>query len=90
MDDPVYSAFEPIPELNRTDADVTVWVLHNRVSYTDTVLDPWFKSTTNFSLGTANLWRADMTLAVLGCTEQYQFCNTDQKCTKLGPLQAMN
>jgi hypothetical protein len=90
INDPLYSGFEPIPELNRTDADVTVWALHNRVLYTDAVLDPWFKSTTNFALGTANLWRADMTLAVLGCTEQYQFCNTQENCTKLGPLQAMD
>jgi hypothetical protein len=90
IDDPLYSGFEPIPELNRTDGDVTLWALHNRALYTDAVLDPWFKSTTNITFGAANLSKADMTLSVLGCVEQYQFCNTEKNCTKLGPLQGMN
>jgi hypothetical protein len=90
INDHLYSSFEPIPELNRTDADVTLWALHNRVAYIDPVLDPWFKATTAQTLGTTDLWKADTTVSVLGCTEQYQFCNTPQNCTKLGPLEVID
>jgi hypothetical protein len=83
------SDFIPIPEFSRDDADVNIWVLQNKVSYTEEVLDPWFKSTTPRTLGTGNVFQSDYTSSSLGCTEQYQFCN-QTSCTELSNLDHIN
>lgn len=77
------SGFAPIPELSRTDADVTVLLLNNRVSYTGKVLDPWFQATLPIGGNRLNeAWISNSTLTGVGCTEQYQFCNSN-RCTPL-------
>lgn len=83
-----YSSFNPIDELNRTDADVTLWVLRNRAIYTGQVHDPFFKATTPWSIGTLQFYKPDSTVGVLACTEQYSFCN-GADCTPLNPLMPM-
>ena len=81
--------FEPIPQLNRGDADVFLWVLHNKATYTEPVLDPWFNSTYSDQLNGGQVWRSSKAASVLGCTEQYQFCGHGN-CTNLGPISDLN
>lgn len=79
------SSFVPIPELNRTDADVTVLLLNNRVGYTGEVKDEWFRASAQIS-GIARLpqaWVSVRTLSGVACTEQIQFCNGD-RCSRIG------
>jgi hypothetical protein len=81
INDPMFSAFSAIPQLNRTDADVSILLLHNRAMYTYPVTDPFFKSTTHRTDASAMFFTADQDLGVIGCTEQYQFCNGALNCT---------
>lgn len=63
--------FDPVPEFNRTDADVSLWVLRNRAYYPGEGLDPFFKATTPYSDGALQLYKSDSTVNVLVCTELY-------------------
>jgi hypothetical protein len=81
------SSFIPIPELNRTDADVTVLFLNNKVAYTGEVTDEWFRASAQIK-GMARLpeaWYSIRTLSGVGCTEQLQFCN-GERCSRIGSL----
>lgn len=61
---------------------MSLWVLRNGLSYTAPVKDPWFSARNPHALGTSQAWRTDMSASVIGCTEQYQFCNKTS-CTNL-------
>ena len=71
--------------MNTTDADVTIIFLAAK-------LDPWFKATISQSETDGNgnnftAYRADRTLDILACTDQYQICNPATKhCTSLTGL----
>jgi hypothetical protein len=58
--------FDPIPDLATTNAETTIWILQNGVSYTGPVYDPWYKSTTRTSLGNSTVWQSDETASALG------------------------
>ena len=77
------SDFSPIPDFQRNDSDVTLTVLYNAAVYFGVVKDPWFKAE-NLS-DSAPVWLPTRYMSVLGCTEQYQFCN-QKRCTPLGGL----
>jgi hypothetical protein len=68
-----------IPDFNRTDADVTLVLLNNKVAYTGEVTDPWFRAPVRGKSGAGlnEAWFASNTLSGVACTEQWQFCNTD-------------
>jgi len=81
------STFSPIPELRVPNRDLVLLFLQNNVNYYKPVLDPWFKASritnlTNFQsrqndrrlLG-LQVFRSARSRSVLGCTEQYEFCN---------------
>jgi hypothetical protein len=51
--------------------------------YTHVVEDPFFRATTHRTDFTAMFFTADQEAGVIGCTEQYQFCNRQNKCTLL-------
>ena len=79
--------WEPDESLNRTDANVVLLMLNqNTVSYLKPSDDPWMPAhqlipPTNM---TEPIWISDYDATVLGCAEQYQFCNPNNgKCTKL-------
>jgi hypothetical protein len=78
MNNSLFSVFEPIPELSRIDADISLIGIENRVQYVDAVQDPLFKATTKLP-GTV-FFSADNPVSIVGCTEQYQFCN-GRRCT---------
>lgn len=82
-----YSEFQPIEELNRDDAEITLFFLAaNNVLYTKAVNDPWFsahRSAGNFTSvsqeGVAQLFYADEPATVLACANQEQFCRPGSK-----------
>ncbi|KAL8872035.1 MAG: hypothetical protein Q9174_002268 [Haloplaca sp. 1 TL-2023] len=72
---------DPIPALNRTDADVTIMFLApNAVTYTSPVYDPLFRATlpyniTDFGGNNNTMYTSDHWAGVLACADQYQFHN---------------
>ncbi|KAL8725056.1 MAG: hypothetical protein Q9166_007587 [cf. Caloplaca sp. 2 TL-2023] len=78
---PYYNITDPIPALNRTDADITlIFLAPNAVSYIRPVLDPWFKATLPFETTDLNgingtRYSADQWVGVLACADQFQFGN---------------
>ncbi|KAK5113614.1 hypothetical protein LTR85_010843 [Meristemomyces frigidus] len=87
------NSWRPIPELNRTDADVTLMILaQNSVTYDEPSDAPWFSAHTQ-----RNATSGDLTVAWyvgddyfnnLACTDQHQFCNpnsdlSEGSCTSL-------
>lgn len=95
-------SFVPIPELNRTDADVNILFLRQEMGmqYTNPVNDPWFEAntpkikTTTSSTGiprNATYYVPDFPISVVGCAMQYQWCDPGTgQCTDLtGRLRAM-
>lgn len=87
IDDPLINTFIPIPALNRTDADITLLTLRNQAMYTSPVNDPFFKATKHRSDYSASFYTSDLDLGMIGCTEQYQFCNGQRNCSKLDAYQ---
>lgn len=82
--------WNPIPALNRTDADVSLYFLaSNKVIYKDPVNDPFFNATipeNSTTLGGIDhtYWMSANYVNVLGCAEQYQICNpVTNGCTEL-------
>ncbi|KAK7184516.1 hypothetical protein DPSP01_013940 [Paraphaeosphaeria sporulosa] len=92
VDNTTASDFKPISDFQRDDADVTLISIFSKAKYTDVVDDPLFNAHNNsFTKGSngKNFSTPTTDLSVLGCTEQYQFCNTvNTKCTKLTGLYA--
>ncbi|ORY10051.1 hypothetical protein BCR34DRAFT_486313 [Clohesyomyces aquaticus] len=80
------SDFKPIPDFQVPDADVTLIQLFRKARYTGKVDDPLFNASVpdpDFK----QYFLPSSDLAVLGCTEQYQFCNIGfDKCTSLTGL----
>jgi hypothetical protein len=59
--------------------------LNNQAVYTGEVRDAWFSATIpeNTTFGIDNVYFPDNPVSLVGCTEQYQFCN-GELCTPLG------
>ncbi|KAL9026518.1 MAG: hypothetical protein Q9180_007472 [Flavoplaca navasiana] len=82
-------AWEPIPAVNRTDGDISIFFLTaNSVSYQEPVIDPFYIATTPKPIqGTdANLtfYSPDFMVNVMACVDQHQFCNPfTRQCTPL-------
>jgi hypothetical protein len=80
------SDFTPIADFQVPNADVTLISIFNKVNYVGHTDDLLFNAQKQSNLST-EFSVATNDLAVLGCTEQYQFCNTaDGKCTELTGL----
>lgn len=88
------NAWYPVDALNRTDADVSLFLLApNSVRYEAPVTDPFYAATTPFNLsidgGTTNYtyYTSDQWVNALACTDQHQYCNpTNKQCTPLTSL----
>lgn len=84
-----HSAWEPIPALNRTDGDISIFFLApNSVTYQEPVTDPFYSATTVTPLlvGGRNLtfYSPDYLVNVMACMDQHQFCNpSTRQCTPL-------
>lgn len=84
------TGWTPIPELIRTDADVTLtFLVQSGLSYEAPVRDPWFMATIPQPLdpnSTENItfYRDNSLPHVLGCADQFQLCTrAHTKCTPL-------
>jgi hypothetical protein len=77
--------WEPVSELNRTDADVTLMMLtQNAIGYLARSDDPWMPAHTPVG----DTWIGDYLVNLLACIDQYQICNPNKgagpsACTKL-------
>ena len=85
------SPWQPIPDLNRTDGDVTLIMLNqNDIYYEVPSDDPWIPAHTKTNKG--DIYIRDYYANLLGCVDQYQVCNPNtghSACTKLsgfGPV----
>lgn len=69
--------WSPIPELRRSDADVSIFIISaNSVYYYDAVSDPLFAANVIVTAGPYTFHRANQFYNVLGCVEKYQVCST--------------
>jgi hypothetical protein len=80
----------PIPALNRTDADVSLFLLAgNFITYEEPVTDPFFTATTpeyipNVDGTNVTYYISDRFVTALGCADQHQLCNpSNGNCTPL-------
>jgi hypothetical protein len=82
--------FEPVPDFQTDNADLTIISLLNTAAYTDKVHDPWFKAQDAWNDTTnTTYWIATKGYSFLGCTERYQLCSQSQ-CTPLTGLYDIN
>jgi hypothetical protein len=80
------SDFAPIPDFNVPNADVTLISILSQVKYAGSTTDPLFKALKESSQN-SQFFTASNDLSILGCMEQYQFCNLGNKrCTDLTGL----
>lgn len=100
---PEASAFTPISELNRTDADVELLFLgQEKLQYTAPVHDPWFealepdtimKPSAHSDLENITIYNAEWPVSTVGCAVQYQFCDpsigTEANCTGMTGIDAV-
>ncbi|KAM0796423.1 hypothetical protein BDR22DRAFT_976173 [Usnea florida] len=82
------NAWYPIDALNRTDADVSLYLLAaNSILYDAPVTDPFYAASTPYTNaeGTnSGYYQADQPVTALACTDQHQYCNpTNRQCTPL-------
>ena len=82
--------WEPIADLNRTDADMSVFFLsQNHVGYFTPVLDPWFSANGTRTLDVPGsdspIFLPDEFISTLVCADQYRMCNpATGACTAQG------
>ncbi|KAF7556857.1 hypothetical protein G7Z17_g1095 [Cylindrodendrum hubeiense] len=91
--------FTPIPEIARSDAEVTLFFLvQNLLAYTAPVDDVFFAAHTrpttydlNFSNNTYTLYYNDRLVSVMGCIDQHQICKPGSgegpNCTALSSVE---
>ncbi|KAI0023795.1 hypothetical protein F4780DRAFT_785581 [Xylariomycetidae sp. FL0641] len=93
--------FLPLPDLTPSSGDLSVTFLSgNGVRFFEKMDDPWYRATqfsdnlTNFYGGgieTHSFYRPNIPASPLGCTEEYQWCNSeyprDRGCGPLGSYQ---
>ena len=80
----------PVDALNRTDADVSLFLLApNSVRYEAPVTDPFYAATTLINLPNDDAtnftyYTSDQNVNALACIDQHQYCNpTNKQCTPL-------
>jgi hypothetical protein len=77
------STWNPIPALNRTDADVSIlFMSQNSLTYYKPVYDPWFLANGSFYFVKGELLLPNHFVNVMACADQYRICNpTTGGCT---------
>ncbi len=74
-----FSDFDPVPELNSTDADVTLVFLVKNAVFFGLVSDPLFSAQDVWYQGETPYYYSLDRVSVLGCVEQHQLCNPNVK-----------
>ncbi|KAF2796641.1 hypothetical protein K505DRAFT_415622 [Melanomma pulvis-pyrius CBS 109.77] len=96
-----YTQFRPIPQLKHPDGETALLFLSAPgVTYSNTNDDPWFSAHTVFNLSKAyygnsnkgvDVYSRDEPVGVLGCFNQYQFCNPQMdESSRCEPLNDTN
>lgn len=87
-----WSIWDPISQLNRTDADVTIFFLtFNDIQFVEKNDDPIFSAHTldMSTLVGVPAYSPDHNISAMACAEQHQYCNpniaegTKDRCTEL-------
>jgi hypothetical protein len=83
--------WQPIPEFNRTDADVTLFYLaHNSMVYLSPNTDPWFSANQKLIGTDPPTYNGIPKTSLMGCIDQYQICDPnrprDTGCSILGSM----
>jgi hypothetical protein len=79
------SDFTPIADFDVPNSDTTLLAIFSQARYVGEVTDPLYKAGRHIN-GT-QFYSASNDLSLLGCTEQYQFCNfATGNCTALSGL----
>lgn len=82
------SDFEPVPDFKIDNADVTLIAIFNKAAYKGKVDDALFNAQ-NPADDSEQFFTPTNDFSVLGCMEQYQFCDpVSKKCTDLDGLYA--
>lgn len=85
------ATFNPIAELQLTEADLSLIMMAYLDAYYSPVSDPWFAAHEAYNDTDAfclvpkqerTLYAKDQPLSTIGCTQQWQICNTDQPSQK--------
>ena len=87
----------PIPALNRTDADVSLFFLApTGITYEAPVADPFFAASTPYNVSAGDgvnhtYYTANQEVYALACADQHQLCNpTNGKCSPLSGTSQVN
>jgi len=80
--------FDPIPELAQEDRDLNLIFMSFSGMYLGQVNDPWFSAKHEMSFNTAKpflekRYAPNEAINTIGCTEQHNFCNSNNICTGL-------
>ncbi|KAK1752710.1 hypothetical protein QBC47DRAFT_405025 [Echria macrotheca] len=82
------SGFQPIPDLQVNNSDLTLLFLTNTAVYPQKVDDPWYNATGSEQLEDGQtIFFSNRVLSTMACMEQYQFCNATA-CAALNGLNA--
>ena len=91
-----FGGWTPIPDVNRTDADVSLVFLEpNAMRFEEPNDDPVFGASESLNItsstGELDVWYTpDWVTSVIGCADQHQFCNPNNgQCTPLSGTQAL-
>lgn len=90
--DATVAGWKPIPELNRTDADIVIMFLsQNGIIYAEPVDDPMFSAHRPMGFGLVTdltYYQADWFVNIMACVDQFQVCNPNtQQCSGLMGVQ---
>jgi len=77
--------WNPIPALNRSDAEVTlVFLVANSISYLTPVDDPFFAA--HYKPSNSTYYQSDNNVTVLGCIDQHEYCLPDETDVQGNPF----
>ena len=81
-----FDLFVPLPEFDRTAADLHLFFLSFTGRYFEPIDDPWFSAHQLQLFDTISpiarkQYTRDRLVSTLGCKEQHQFCNPNGRCT---------
>ena len=83
---PDNSDFSAIPEVEQKSADLTLLFLSFIGGYAERIDDPWFSALHSHHVKSPDSlyqtqFERDRAISTVGCTEQHQFCTSNETCT---------
>lgn len=90
-----FNVLDPIPALFSPDADTAlIFFSGNGIRFLERSNDPWYRATVprveidspNADDGVSIVYQPEEAASPMGCTEQFQFCNSPHSMSRCGPL----